>query len=56
VEGSDCRIIQGNKFSIFLKELRKSGKRLRIPEPRDLINIKWGYEPLDCNVQYRTFS
>jgi len=40
IEGSDCRIIQGNKFSIFLKELRKSRKRLRIPEPRDLIHIK----------------
>jgi hypothetical protein len=56
VVGGDCRVIEDSKFSIFLKELRKSRKRLRLPEPRDLINIKWGYEPLDYNVQYRTFS
>jgi len=49
-------IIPDNKFSIFLKELRKSLKRLRIPEPRDLMNIKWDYEPRDCSVQYRTSS
>jgi len=56
VEGNDCSIIPDNKFSIFLKELRKSRKRLRIPEPGDLMSIKWDYEPHDCNVQYRTSS